>query len=102
MSDSRRQFLKRAAAGLLSAGVGTGHAAQAQQPVGSEARRDSLVKSVRSLGNQFLENDVGVTGADGATSTVMPSGHALWLFGDTVEGAFKTIRGLDLTKLRSN
>jgi hypothetical protein len=57
---------------------------------------------VRLLGNQFLENKVGVTGADGATSTLLPSGDSLWVFGDTVEGPFKTIRGLDLTKLRSN
>jgi hypothetical protein len=57
---------------------------------------------VRNLGSQFLENKVGVTGTDGATSTVLPSGESLWMFGDTVEGPFKTIRGLDLTSLRSN
>ena len=63
---------------------------------------DSLVASVRNLGSQFLENKVGITGADGATSTVLPSGESLWMFGDTVEGPFKSIRGLDLTSLRSN
>jgi len=63
---------------------------------------DSPVASVRYLGNQFLGNKVDVTGADGATSTVLPSGEAVWIFGDTVEGPFKTIRGLDLTSLRSN
>lgn len=101
MSNSRRQFLKRAAAGLLSARVATGYVVRAQQPVGSEPA-ETLIASVRHLGNQFLENGVGVTGADGATSTVLPSGDSLWLFGDTVEGPFKSIRGLDLTSLRSN
>jgi hypothetical protein len=102
MNNSRRQFLKRAAFGLLTVRVTTGCAAQAQPPVESETPKESLVGSVRHLGNQFLENEVGVTGADGATSTVLPSGDSLWLFGDTVEGAFKSIRGLDLTRLRSN
>src|SRR3954463_1071380 len=102
MSTSRRQFLKRAAAGLMCRKVATAGTSLAQQPIGSGAARESLVESVRYLGNQFLENQVGVTGADGATSTVLPSGVSLWLFGDTVEGPFKSIRGLDLTRLRSN
>jgi hypothetical protein len=82
--------------------VATGGAARAQQPVRSETPKESLVASVRHLGNQFLKNELGITGADGATSTVLPSGDSLWLFGDTVEGPFKSIRGLDLTRLRSN
>jgi hypothetical protein len=32
----------------------------------------------------------------------LPSGDSLWIFGDTVEGPFKTIHGLELTGLRSN
>jgi hypothetical protein len=66
------------------------------------ALANAPVKSVRYLGNQFLENTVGVTGIDGATSTVLPSGDAFWLFGDTIEGPFETIRGLDLTRFCSN
>jgi hypothetical protein len=102
MSTSRRQFLKRAAAGLMCVKVASGGAVRAQQPAGSERPRESLVASVRHLGNQFLENELDITGADGATSTVLPSGDSLWLFGDTAEGPFKSIRGLDLTSLRSN
>jgi hypothetical protein len=102
MNNSRRRFLKRAAAGLLSVRAATGSIARAEQPAGSDTPKESLVPSVRYLGNQFLGNEVGITGADGATSTVLPSGDSLWLFGDTVEGPFKSIRRLDLTRLRSN
>lgn len=63
---------------------------------------NSLVASTRFLGNQFLENSVNVTGADGATSILLPTGESLWLFGDTVEGPFETIRGMNLTMLCSN
>src|SRR3954447_6754422 len=100
--NSRRQFLKHAAAGLLSAGIASSRAVRAEQHVDRRPSKETLVASVRHLGNQFLENKVGVTGADGATSTVLPSGDSLWVFGDTVEGPFKSIRGLDLTGLRSN
>ena len=62
----------------------------------------SLVSSVRFLGKQFLNNPLNVTGLDGATSTPLPSGDALWMFGDTVEGPFKSIRDLDLSQLCSN
>jgi hypothetical protein len=61
-----------------------------------------LVASVRALGDQFLRNSVNVTGLDGATSTQLPSGDTLWMFGDTVEGPFESIRKLELTRLRSN
>jgi hypothetical protein len=54
------------------------------------------------LGNQFLNNPIGITGADGATSTLLPSGDALWVFGDTIEGPFKSIHGLQLGGFRSN
>jgi hypothetical protein len=33
---------------------------------------------------------------------VLPTGESLWVFGDTVEGPFKSIHGLDLSRLRSN
>lgn len=45
---------------------------------------------------------MNVTGADGATSLVLPTGESLWVFGDTVEGPFESIHGLDLAPLRSN
>jgi len=54
------------------------------------------------LGPQFLANSVGVTGADGASGISLSTANTLWIFGYTVEGPFKTIRNLDLTKLRSN
>ena len=93
MITSRRQFLKSAALGFTATGM---------QPASLVAQADtappqeSKVASVRNLGNQFLSNSVGVTGADGATSLVLPTGESLWVFGDTVEGPFETIRGLDL------
>lgn len=102
MNSTRRHFLKSTAGGLLAATVGGSRFALGQQPNAAETTVASAVASVRDLGNQILENKVGVTGADGATSTVLPSGDSLWMFGDTVEGPFKTIRGLDLTSLRSN
>jgi hypothetical protein len=96
---SRRKFLSVTGSGVLAGAI---------QHFGSrfcraeEASEASRVASVRYLGNQFLNNSVNVTGADGATSIVLPSGDSLWLFGDTVEGPFETIRGLDLTQLCSN
>ena len=94
MGISRRRFLRSTAAGALAAvGTQTGMSAPPEESPGV---------SVRYLGKQFIENTVGVTGADGATSTVLPSGDALWVFGDTVEGPFKTVHGLDLTPFQSN
>ena len=58
--------------------------------------------NVRHLGKLFLDNPVGVTGTDGATSIVLPGERSLWVFGDTVEGPFESIHGLELTALRSN
>jgi Domain of unknown function (DUF4185) len=101
--SSRRQFLQDAAGAILTAAISSGGMASAQQQLdNAQPPEQSPVESVRDLGNQFLENKVGITGADGATSTLLPSGDALWIFGDTVEGPFKSIRGLNLTKLRSN
>lgn len=100
MSRSRRQFL-RDAAGVIAGAALAPAAGRAQSPQAS-LPDDSPVASARYLGNQFLDNPIGVTGADGATSLVLPSGDALWVFGDTIEGPFETIRGLELTKFRSN
>jgi hypothetical protein len=103
MQASRRQFLHHATGALFTAAAFDLQSVLAQKPEKEQGSSNiSPVASVRNLGNQFLKNKVGVTGADGATSTILPSGDSLWMFGDTVEGPFKTIRGLDLTSLRSN
>src|SRR5262249_17494557 len=78
-------------------------AVAAVESPGSSALQDSAkVDSANFLGNQFLKNSVGITGADCASSITLSATNSLWIFGDTVEGPFKTIRNLDLTKLRSN
>ena len=100
-SHSRRRFLKATGGGLI-AGTFWKRQAAYSQTTQSPPPTKSLVASVRYLGNQFLDNSVGVTGADGATSTVLPTGESLWVFGDTVEGPFDTIRGLDLAQFCSN
>lgn len=97
MNRSRRQFLQTASSGFIAGVLG-----QQQSSAQTSTLTKPLVASVRFLGKQFLDNPVGVTGADGATSTPLPSGESLWLFGDTVEGPFKSIRGRDLSKLSSN
>ncbi|RIK87669.1 MAG: hypothetical protein DCC67_01735 [Planctomycetota bacterium] len=79
--------------------VAAGFAAYAARPAPGD---DAAVARVRDLGPQFTENSVGVTGCDGATSLVLPDGRSLWVFGDTVEGPFQSIRELDLAPLRSN
>ena len=102
MHASRRQFLQTAAAGALCS---VGHPwtfAKADDTGVVAPIRAAEGVSVRYIGKQFLENSVGVTGADGATSLVLPGGKSLWAFGDTVEGPFESIHGLDLAPLRSN
>jgi hypothetical protein len=97
MTESRRHFLKLSAGGLFLGGtwalVRSAH---------GESDPPSHVAAVRYLGNQFQDNPVRVTGQDGATSIVLPSGDALWLFGDTIEGPFESIRGLALEGRLSN
>jgi hypothetical protein len=96
----------KAAGGGLVAGMFSRRPALALQPAASHPAApppgESRIARVRYLGNQFLDNSVGITGADGASSILLPNGDALWVFGDTVEGPFETIRGLDLGKLCSN
>lgn len=101
MNRSRRQFLLSGSV-VLAGSMANLRQARANRDTEPPPFDQSLIESVKLLGNQFLENKVGVTGADGATSIVLPSGDSLWMFGDTVEGPFKSIRGLDLTNLRSN
>src|SRR5262245_6411139 len=102
MTVSRRQFLKTSAAGALAAGSLSVRHISAEPATSSTPTHESLGAKARYLGKQFLNNPLGVTGADGATSTVLPNGESLWVFGDTVEGPFETIRGLDLTPFNSN
>lgn len=65
-------------------------------------RPSPLVASVRDLGVQFGDNDVDITGQDAVSSVVLPGDETFWIFGDTVEGPFDTIRGFELTEVLSN
>jgi hypothetical protein len=101
MPSSRRQFLKSLSASALA--VVSTKAVVVAESSGNFALQDSRkIGSANFLGNQFLKNSVGITGADCASSIPLSATNSLWIFGDTVEGPFKTIRNLDLTKLRSN
>lgn len=101
---SRRSFLKIAmAAPLANSGFfGRTAAAQTIDAIDGARSEDAPIAAVRFLGEQFLGNQLNITGLDGATSTPLPSGDALWMFGDTVEGPFESIRKVDLSGLRSN
>jgi hypothetical protein len=102
MKRSRRQFIEAAVASAFIGPALNSCAIGGQQTAEGSASAKALVGRARHLGSQFLDNPVGVTGMDGATSTTLPSGKSLWVFGDTVEGPFKSIHGLDLARLRSN
>ena len=51
-----------------------------------------LVSAVRDLGVQFMDNPLDITGHDCASSIPLPGGQSFWIFGDTMEGPFETIR----------
>lgn len=97
MITSRRCFLKVSAGGLML-GASWTHG----RPAFGESEPRSHVAAVRHLGNPFSDNPVGITGQDCASSIVLPSGDSLWLFGDTIEGPFESIRGLALDDKLSN
>ena len=103
MNKTRRSFLKTigASAALPFAAVPGGRIA-AVEPSGQVGLQELICASVRDLGLQFLDNPLQITGLDGATSTPLPNGDAFWLFGDTIEGPFETIRNHDLTEVLSN
>lgn len=61
-----------------------------------------LVASVRDLGTQFMDNDVDITGQDAVSSVLLDDGTTFWIFGDTIEGPFESIRGFELTEVLSN
>lgn len=69
---------------------------------GAEPKDSPFVAAARLLGPQFRGNPVNVTGHDAASSILLPTRDALWLFGDTIEGPFETIRGLPLADKLSN
>ncbi|TWU28454.1 DUF4185 domain-containing protein [Bythopirellula polymerisocia] len=95
---SRRQMLKLSASGMLAT-----HSDWWQVRVArGETELSKRVAAVRYLGNQFQKNPMGVTGLDCASSVVLPSGESLWVFGDTIEGPFESIRGLPLEDKLSN
>jgi hypothetical protein len=96
MKISRRIFLNLTAGGIATGAWSLSKLARA------ESDEHPLVESVRYLGKQFQKNPVNVTGLDGATSTKLPSGDALWVFGDTVEGPFTSIATVDLKDKLSN
>jgi Domain of unknown function (DUF4185) len=96
MNISRRSFLNLTASGFVTGAWSLSKFARA------ESDENSLVESVRYLGKQFQSNPVNVTGLDGATSTKLPNGDALWVFGDTVEGPFTSIATVDLKDKLSN
>lgn len=83
----------------LSIGLGV---LTAEQRIARGAEAEPSIKSVKDLGPQFVGKNSAITGADGATSTALPTGESIWLFGDTVEQPFESIRTLDLTGLRSS
>src|SRR6185312_13033070 len=93
---------KSAAFSALAGATVWQHTAIGQAESQKNDAENSLVGSVRLLGKQFLNNPVKVTGLDGATSAQLSTGDALWMFGDTVEGPFKSIRDLDLSQFCSN
>lgn len=96
MAVSRRRFIQYSTSGLLFG------ASWIRGTFAMGDTTDSRVSAVRYLGKQFQDNPVGVTGQDCASSIVLPSGEALWLFGDTIEGPFESIRGLALDDKLSN
>ena len=102
MNRSRRQFLSRVVNGALCGVTFQRPALSRQRSQPPNASSESVVESARYLGSQFLNNLLGVTGMDGATSIVLPGDRSLWVFGDTVEEPFESIHGLDLSRLRSN
>lgn len=99
MTTSHQRFIQYSIAGLLAGGSWF-HAPTAIGETTSSS--SSHVAAVRYLGKQFQDNPVGVTGQDCASSLLLPSGDALWLFGDTIEGPFESIRGLALDDKLSN
>lgn len=73
-----------------------------QAPPAAALQDSPLVASVRDLGVQFADNDLDITGQDAVSSVALSDGSTFWIFGDTVEGPFESIRGFELTEVLSN
>lgn len=71
-------------------------------PAFGEVFDSARIDGTRLLGPLFQNNAVNITGQDAASSILLPTRDALWLFGDSVEGPFETIRGLSLDDKLSN
>lgn len=97
MAITRRTMITQCFGGLVAAGL-PALPSIAQGEVGDSKR----VAGARLLGGQFRDNPLNITGQDAASSFLLPNHDALWLFGDTVEGPFETIRGLPLEDKLSN
>ena len=106
MSSSRRRFLQTISTGAIASSfewpLSRGNDVDLTRDVTTSESISPLVHSVRDLGVQFMDNPVNITGQDAATSVVLPSGDSFWIFGDTIEGPFETIRHYDLTNVLSN
>ena len=100
MSVSRRLFMRSLSLGTIAFPLGPTH--YCTWAASSPALTSHWVHSVRDLGVQFMDNPVSITGQDAATSVVLPDGNAFWIFGDTIEGPFESIRHYNLTKVLSN
>jgi hypothetical protein len=93
---SRRLFLKTSAGGIAIGACSFGRLAR------SQTAEPSLIESARLIGKQFQNGPVKVSGLDGATSLLLPSGESLWVFGDTMEVPFESMKGVDLKDKLSN
>jgi hypothetical protein len=99
LTSSRREFLKATSAGIAGSAFPWGRSICAEDV---DLRESSLVRSVRYLGPQFVENPVGISGHDCASSIQLPSGESLWIFGDTVEGTFESMHDANIRIIGSN
>lgn len=100
---SRRRFLGSSSAAIAASCVFSTCGTKADDEASAyESERSELVHSVQDLGIQFMRNSLNITGQDAATSVVLPDGNTFWIFGDTIEGPYDSIRYLDLSDMLSN
>lgn len=106
MNLSRRRFIATSSLGIASSVSWSesllGASGVKQESGNSRSSLSPLVESVRDLGVQFMDNPINITGQDAATSVVLPGNETFWIFGDTIEGPFKSIRYHDLSTSLSN
>lgn len=97
MTVTRRRFIQYSTSGML-----LGACCARPSIVRADTTTDSRVVAARYLGKQFQDNGLRLTGQDCASSIVLPSDEAFWVFGDTIEGPFESIRNLPLDDKLSN